>query len=161
MSLKSPTRATVLATVLAVGLVVSACSGSDGGDGDAKAYCTDLKASAAEVKALSGGDLDGLDRAFGTARRLADEAPPAVSEDWGTIDQAIEDVQGALDEAGLTIADLQKIQSGGELPAGVDLAELGGLSKVYADISGPEFASAQDAIVAHAKKACDVDLTVS
>ncbi len=109
---------------------------------------------------LLGHDLGELDAAFSTFHKLADEAPSEIDKDWKKLDGAITTVEKALKDAGLSFADLDKIQKG-QMPENVDASKLQGLANEMTKLSGSDFTTASKAIEKHAKKTCKVDLNAS
>lgn len=134
---------------------LAACSGDDdgGGNGD---YCKDLKQAVTSYGSLSEGDFDKLDAALKTFHKLADEAPSEIEDEWKQLDGAFKMVEDALEDAGLTFADIATIQQG-EIPEGIDASKLQGLASDMAKLSNAEATKASEAIEAHAKKTCKVD----
>lgn len=74
------------------------------------------------------------------------------------LDDGITSVEKSLDDAGIKLEDLAKVQQG-ELPEGVDMAKLQGLAADFQKLSDEKFTKASDAIEKHAKDECDVDLS--
>jgi predicted small lipoprotein YifL len=138
--------------VLAAVTTLTAC-----GSGGSSAYCSDLKSAKKEFDSLSSSDIGQLDKAFATFHKLADEAPSDVESDWKVLDDGITSVEKSLDEAGIKLTDLEKIQQG-ELPEGADMAKLQGLAADFQKLGDEKFTKASDAIEKHAKDECDVDL---
>ena len=144
------------AVLLVSGL--AACGGGSGGeDSD---YCKDIKKASKTFGDLSSGDISGLDKAFATFHTLADEAPSDLEDDWKKLESAITTVEKALKDAGVTFADLGKIQSG-QVPEGVDVSKLQGLASEMSKLNSSEFTDASKAIDKHAKDTCKVDLSSS
>jgi hypothetical protein len=138
--------------VLAAVTTLTAC-----GSGSSSAYCSDLKSAKKEFDSLSSNDVGQLDEAFATFHKLADEAPSEIESDWKVLDDGITSVEKSLDEAGIKVSDLEKIQQG-ELPEGADMAKLQGLAADFQKLGDEKFTKASDAIEKHAKDECDVDL---
>ena len=151
-----------LASAVLLASTLAACGGGDGGGsgGSSSDYCKDLKSAKASFGDLSSGNLGDLDDAFKTFHKLADEAPSDIDEDWKKLDGAITTVEKALKDAGLTFGDLAKIQKG-EIPEGVDTSKLQGLASEMTKLSSADYEKASNAIEAHAKKTCKVDLNAS
>lgn len=128
--------------------------------GDTDAYCSQLEAAQEDFETLSSGDTTGgdLDETFQTLRDLADSAPDEISEEWAQLDDSIEQVQTALDDAGITFEDLTNAQSG-ELPEGVELEDLQALAAEFQEIGSEETRQAAETIEEHAREECDVDLS--
>jgi len=149
-----------LASAVLLASTLAACGG-DGGGGKDSDYCKDLKKASKSFGSLdSGDDLGALDEAFATFHKLADEAPGEIDEDWKKLDGALTTVEKALKDAGLSFADLAKIQQG-DMPEGVDTSKLQGLASEMSKLSSSDFEKASKAIESHAKKTCKVDLDAS
>ena len=150
-----------LASAVLLASTLGACGGGDGGSGGASSdYCKDLKKAKASFGDLSSGNMGDLDDAFKTFHKLADEAPSDIDQDWKKLDDAIKTVEKALKEAGLSFADLEKIQKG-EMPKDVDTSKLQGLASEMSKLSSSDYEKASKAIETHAKKTCKVDLNAS
>ena len=150
-----------LASAVLLASTLGACGGGDGGSGGASSdYCKDLKKAKASFGDVETGHLGDLDAAFKTFHKLADEAPSDIDQDWKKLDGAITTVEKALKEAGLSFADLEKIQKG-EMPKDVDTSKLQGLASEMSKLSSADYEKASKAIETHAKKTCKVDLNAS
>lgn len=150
-----------MAVASAVLLVSSlgACSG--GGGGEDSDYCKDLKKAETEFSDVTrGNDFDKLDAAFSKMHELADKAPSDIDDDWKKLDELITTLEKGLKDAGLSFSDIPKIQQG-ELPEGVDESKLQDLALKMSKFAGPDFTNASEAIEAHAKKTCKVELNPS
>lgn len=137
-----------------VSLTLTACGS------DTDAYCSQLESAQEDFETLNSGDTTGgdLDETFQTLRDLADAAPEEIAEEWAQLDDSIEQVQTALDEAGITFEDLSNAQSG-ELPEGVELEDLQALAAEFQQIGSEETRQAAETIEEHAREECDVDLS--
>jgi hypothetical protein len=151
-----------LASAVLLASTLAACGGGDGGSGGEDSdYCKDLKkASKTFGDFSSGDDLGSLDSAFSTFHKLADEAPSDIDQDWKKLDSAITTVEKALKDAGLSFADLEKIQKG-QKPDNFDESKLQGLANEMTKLSSSDFTAASKAIEKHAKKTCKVNLNAS
>ena len=150
-----------LASAVLLAGTLAACGGGDGGSGgESSQYCKDLKKAQASYGDLSSGNVAELDAAFSTFHKLADEAPSDIDQDWKKLDSAITTVEKALKDAGLSFADIAKIQKG-EQPENFDPSKLQGLATEMAKLSSSDFTKASKAIETHAKKTCKVDLNAS
>src|SRR4051812_5436010 len=119
------TAAALVTLAVATG-VVTACNtaGSASSTTSASAsYCKDIRADKARFQALDNGDVAQLDTALVELHHLAGEAPAPVGEAWRTLDGAITSMRDALKEAGVSFADLAKMQAG-EVPPNVDVNKL-------------------------------------
>lgn len=139
------------AAVLAV-TTLSACSS------ESSQYCDDLSAAQEQFESLSTNDLSSIEEAFDTFHELADQAPDEIADDWQVLDEGITTIETALEEAGLTFADLEGLQSG-QLPEGVEPEDVQNLASQFSELSSQEFTDASDAIETHAQDECDVDLS--
>jgi hypothetical protein len=135
------------------------CTSDDASAADS-AYCTDFKADKTKFQALTGDDIAKLGDAFEEIHQLAGEAPEEVADDWKVIDDAFTAFTDALEEAGVTFDDLAVMQTG-EIPDGVDLADLEALAAKLESFGGPEMEKAGEAIERHAKDKCGVVFTDS
>ncbi|MDQ4007576.1 MAG: hypothetical protein M3211_05730 [Actinomycetota bacterium] len=152
----------VALTGAALMLVVAAgCSGggdatTEAGGGDTQAYCSQLKDAQQEFGALESGDMTGanLDKIFDRMHTLSEQAPPAVDQEWQTLDDAISQMESGLAELGLEFGDLtnpKKLQ-------GVDPQKLEKFGQEMQKIGGQKFQRAGDAIEKHAKTECGIKL---
>ena len=150
MKLKLAVAGAALASI-----TLTACGGDN-----TDAYCTDLEAAQEDFETLNSGGSSGedLDETFQTLRDLAASAPEEISEEWAQLDDSIEQVQTALDEAGISFEDLTNAQSG-ELPEGVELEDLQALAEEFQQIGSEETRQAAETIEEHAREECDVDLS--
>lgn len=150
-----------LVGVALLGASLTACSGSDGGDGDASsAYCQDIKTAKPIFESLTQGDLAQLEEGFATFHRLADESPDGLKDEWKTLDNAATSVESALKDAGLEFSDLAGIQEG-TIPEGVDMTKLTSFAADLQKLNNTAFADARAEIAKQAKATCDVALGAS
>lgn len=149
-------------TKKAVGLAALALSASlvTGCGNSTDAYCNDLEATVDELGSLTGTDADSMEKAFDAISALADDAPDEVKDEWQILDEQMEAIDDALDEAGLEFSDLGQLSTG-QLPEGVTEEQLTELGEKLQNLSGDEVQEAADTISEHAKDECDVDLNAS
>lgn len=161
------TTAIITAGMLLSASLLGGCGGDDK-DKDAKGssassgkgYCALLKSSRDELKSMSGNDVPDVNqfqKFIDRADELSDKAPSEVSDDWKVLTGALDDLQKALDEAGITLAQLAEIAAG-KMPEGVTQADLTELGTKMQELSSEDFEKATTAITKHAKDECDVDL---
>ncbi len=135
---------------------LTACGGDDGGGGSSSSgdYCDDLKSAQEKFESL--GELDSGDfgEATDTLQQLGDEAPDDVADDWKILNDGLSEFQAALDDAGVSMDDLQDPKALKELDPDV----MQNLSEVAQGMSSQDFADASKNIEEHAKTDCDVDL---
>ena len=142
---------TALVSAVFVGGALAGCGGGGG------AYCDSLKEANSDFKTLDDGDFGQMDKAFDRMQSLADEAPPEIEKEWKILDSAITDMREALDNAGISFADLGKIQTG-EMPDGFDESKMTALAAEMQKVGSQEFQDASTTIEKHAKSECKVDL---
>ena len=113
------TQTTLAALALALASL-TAC----GSDADS-AYCKELKTDKTYFESFEGSDPDfaKIDEAFDRMHSLAEKAPDDVADDWKVLDKAFTSITAALKEAGITFADIEKMQKG-QIPKGVDPQKL-------------------------------------
>jgi hypothetical protein len=155
-------RIATSAATVALGLgLLAGCGGDEGGDPQASGgdYCTDLRDTAADISAVTGGDLGSFDETTGRIERLRDEAPAAVEQAWARVGDAIDTVVQALREAGIDEDDLTNLQNGdASLPPDIDMQALQQAMGEAQALGSDEVRQAFEAIAAHARDECDLDL---
>lgn len=150
----------VVAGALLLGCSLTACSGSDGGDGADGGYCKDIKAAKPTFESLASGNLADLEKGFTTFHQLADESPDGLKDQWKVLDDAASSVEDKLKEAGLTYADLPDVQAG-KLPDGVSVDKLTAFAADLQKLNNDKFAEARTEIGKQAKDVCGVELGAS
>ena len=155
------TRAAAAGAVLVLGSLAG-CGGSDsGGDSSSSGedYCASLEEAKAQFDSLDEGDLANFEEAFGTLRELGDQAPEEISAEWDTMISGIDQLEQAVEEAGLTLDELAEIaQDPSAMPDDVDMAKLQELGTKMQELDSQEFTEAGDAITAHAEEECGITL---
>jgi hypothetical protein len=150
-----------IVSALAAAALGTALLGGCGDDGASDAggdgYCTDLEAATTELDAVQHGDLGGLRDATASMQELAQEAPKELEDAWKVLIDGVDRLVDAIEAAGLSEEDLAGLQSG-EIPDGVDMEALEDLMAELKALKTPEFQEATEAITAHAKEECGVDL---
>ena len=151
----------LLAGLALAASVLTGCGG-DGGDTaatDTETYCEQLKTDEKYFTAFSGPDADPsqLGEAIDRIHGLADKAPDAIAADWDRLDGTLSEIERALAEAGISTEDLAGLQSG-EMPKGVNVAELAKLAPKLQSLNSPELQDAAKAIRTHAQDECGVAL---
>jgi hypothetical protein len=145
----------------AVAVLLGVLAGCGGGDSATEAnstqdYCEGLRNAQKEFRALESGDPSkvDLDDAFGRLQDLADQAPPAVADEWAALDNAISGMDKALEDAGLGFNDLTNPKSLQEL----DPQKARELGRKAQQFGGQQFEKASRAIEKHARTECNVKL---
>ena len=136
------------ALTLALG-TLTACGSSDSASSD---YCKELKADKAYFANFGGSspDVSKLDDAFKRMHSLADKAPDAVKDDWQVLDHALTSITDALKAAGISFADIAKMQQG-QIPKGADPQKIAALAPKLQAMSSAKVEKASKDIEKHAK----------
>jgi hypothetical protein len=150
-----------LASIVLMAASLGACGGGDDSSSGGS-YCDQIKGLKSSVSDLDFTKLS--EDQFSDLQNSLDDieaaAPSDVKDDWGTLNDAIDQLQGILSGAGLSFDDLRAIQKDpNNLPDGVDIAELQDLAQKLNDFAAnSDFKDASNAIQANVKDECDVDL---
>ncbi|VXC54716.1 conserved exported hypothetical protein [Nocardioides sp. AX2bis] len=149
-------RILMATTALSMSFLVGGCGGGT------DAYCEDLRSAEEQFTAFDEGtpDAQQFEDAISTFRSLGEEAPDEVAQEWEVFLGAFDDLEKALEDAGIEFGDLADIQAG-ELPEGLDEQALQDLGTEIESLGGDEIEQASDAIEEHASSECDVDLSGS
>jgi len=180
------TKTLLVSTALGLSLVLSACGGGDDGGSDAgstesssessespteaesptesadaspesAAYCEDLTSAEEQFTSLAQGDVGQFEEAISTLRELGDAAPSEVASDWEALLVPLNQLESALDRAGLKFDDLEGL-SQGQIPRGVDPQQLQKLGTELQGLASAEVNEAGAAIEEHAASECDIQL---
>lgn len=145
----------------AAAVLLGLLAGCGGGDSATEAnstqdYCEGLRNAQKEFRALESGDPSkvNLNDAFGRLQDLADQAPPAVADEWAALDNAISGMDKALEDAGLGFNDLTNPESLQEL----DPQKAQELARKAQQLGGQQFEKASRAIEKHARTECNIKL---
>jgi hypothetical protein len=155
---KSPIIILIAAAVvvlLAIGGVVWLLS-SDGDGYDEAAYCDAYQSADEQLGSMDFTTLDNAQFADlqQQVERLKDLAPPAVEDDWETLEEALEEFESILDDAGLTFDDLGGLAQG-QLPEGVDAEDLSQLQTDLTEFTQRgDFEAAGNAVDEDAQTRC-------
>lgn len=141
----------IIASVFAVG-VLAGCGG-----GGTEAYCDDLKDAESTFDSMSDGDFENFDKVFPAFENLSDKAPDEIKDDWKTLNDGMQELKAALEDAGVSPDDLAGLTSG-DVPEGADAQKLAELPQKLQKLNSSELTDAADNVAEHAKKECDVDL---
>lgn len=124
---------------------------------DTEAYCNDLQETIDEMGSLTGSDPASLEQAFDEIEKLADAAPDEVADEWKILDEQMDTIQDALDEAGIEMSDLDGIMTG-QLPEGVTEEDLTALGESLQSLNNEEVQEASEKISTHAEEECGIDI---
>ena len=80
-----------------------------------------------------------------------------MSDDWATLQEGVQKIEQAFEDAGLQLDELDQVMSG-DVPEGVEKAKLEELGLTLEELDSEEFYDASDAIEEHAKEECDLTL---
>lgn len=147
-------RGSLLTTVAIVGSLglLSAC----GGDGT-EAYCEQLEQVSGPFGELREGDFSQIDQVMDDMTELEDTAPEEVVGQWQTFAGTIRQLQAAVEEQGLTIAELLQIAQQAQISP-EDQERLQAVDGALADLDLDELDNASQAIADHAETECELTL---
>lgn len=150
---------------------LSSCGGDDKGDGggsgsgsggSAASYCdqiSDIKDNFEDIdfSALSDSTFEDMRNAFSN---LQAAAPEDVKDEWATMGDTFDKFQKALDDAGISLDDLQALSDDpNSLPEDLDLNALQQLGTEMTSIAeDSNLEEATDTIAEEVKDECDIDL---
>lgn len=167
---RSTRRAAAAGAVLLLG-PLAGCSGDDSsGSSDSpeasptteasgEEYCAALEEAQTQFESLDESDFTQFDDVFATFRQLSDQSPEEVAAEWDTLVTGFDQLEQAVEDAGLTLDELAAVQQDPQsLPEGVDLAELQALGPKLQELQTPEFNQAGEAITTHAEEECGISL---
>lgn len=141
------------AGLLTASLTLTGC----GGGGDTEAYCDTLSSTKGDIEGLEAGDPGAFETAFDAFDELEEQAPEEVADDWATMQEGVEKIEQAFEDAGLELDELDEVMAG-EVPEGVDMAKLQEMGTTLEELDSQEFNDASDAIEEHAQEECDITL---
>lgn len=151
-----------LASAFLLAATLTACS--DSGSSSAGDYCKVLKDTKEDLNNLDQGQLN--EQTFSDLKekinKLEESAPDKVADDWRTIGAGMDQMKGVLDDAGISLDDLEGMNKG-QLPEGVDMTQLTELGNKLNEITKEDskFDKATQTVEQHAKDVCKVDLNGS
>lgn len=150
-----------------VALLLGAVAGCSGGSNDTggsestganstQQYCSALQRAQKEFGALESGDITGanLDKIFDRMHALSGQAPPAVADEWRTLDGAITQMESGLKDLGLSFGDLSDPKKLSQ----VDPQKLQQFGQQMQKIGGRQFEQAGNKIEKHAQQECGIKL---
>ncbi|WP_293784944.1 hypothetical protein [uncultured Aeromicrobium sp.] len=145
-------RGSLLTTVALVGSLglLSAC----GGDG-AEAYCEQLEQVSGPFGELREGDVSQIDQVMDDMTEIEDTAPEEIVGQWQTFAGTIRQLQAAVEEQGLTIAELLQIAQQAQVSP-EDQERLQAVDGALADLDLDELGGASQAIADHAETECEL-----
>ncbi|HET6624951.1 MAG TPA: hypothetical protein VFG63_01045 [Nocardioidaceae bacterium] len=116
-------------------------------------YCDLLQTDFASLFANIQGPED-VKKAVGVVEQIADEAPPEVEDEWGVMEGALGQMQGALTRA----AELQQKVEAGKVSKEKLQEETAKLMKDMQSLDTPENKQAGEAVSKHASEYCGINL---
>jgi hypothetical protein len=158
-------KALALATVALLASSLAACGGSDdnnssGGTGSSGSYCDEVQAAKDAIVGGSNGSLtqanfDDLQSKLGD---IEADAPGDAADDWKTFGGYLDQLEGLLKDAGLSLDDLQGLEAG-QTPKGLDPAALTTLATKMSQLSSSgDLQATGKSLTASVKKDCNIDL---
>lgn len=158
---RSTARTAAVGAVMVLGSLTG-CGGSDGGSGEGSSsgdYCSAVEAAKAQFDDLETGNFAGFEEAFDALRGLADQAPTEVAAQWEVIVGGLDQIQGAIEDAGFTLEEFGAyVEDPANPPPDIDVEALNQLGTELQDLDSAAFTEASDAITKHAQDECGVDL---
>ncbi len=131
--------------------VLTACSDST------DAYCDELEKVSEPFADLSTGDFSQIDQVMDDLTALEDKAPEEIQDDWQTFGSTIRELQSAVEEEGLTIAEMIELAQQPDLSE-EDQARLVAVDEALSDLDLEAVGTASGEISEHAEQTCDLDL---
>jgi len=122
-------------------------------EGAGSKYCELLATDFATLFANIKGPED-VDKAVDVIEQIAEEAPPAVEDEWGVMEGALSQMKSALTQA----AALQKKAAAGEIPPKQLQKQTAKLMEDMKALDTPENNKAGDAVSEHASEYCGISL---
>ncbi|GAA3831245.1 hypothetical protein GCM10022242_35730 [Nocardioides panacisoli] len=128
-----------------------------GDDDPYAAYCSEVeKQRAALGDELSGGPQTGLIAALPTFQALAEKAPQDIEDDWKIVIDHIQDLQKALDAAGVDASTYDR----DHLPEGVTEDQRGAIDAAATALGSPIMQAALGAVQQEARDVCGTPLSL-
>jgi len=147
---------TIVVVALAGALALSMLTGCAS---ETERYCGSLEDNKQELKDLADSAQKQDDDLFGRSLEVFEElrsgAPGDLVDEWDTLIFAMEGLDAALDEAGVSAGELRS----GEKPDGVSEEQMAAIEAAAQDLGSEEVAAAGDGIEQQALDVCKVDLT--
>ncbi len=142
-----------LLSLLAVVVLLAGCA-EDAEDLRAD-YCEVVRERQAELSEIMAEDSPTtLLRALPVFRDLAEEAPPEIADDWTVLVDAIEDLQAALDDAGVQASSYDPERP----PADLTEEERAAIERAAAELLHPRTDAAFQAVDQQARDVCKTPL---
>ena len=121
------------------------------------AYCKEVEKQRATLgDQLSGGPQTGLIAALPTFRTLAAKAPEDISDDWAVVIDHVQNLEDALDAAGVDPATYDRKH----LPDGVTEDERGAIDAAATALGSPVMLAALGAVQQEARDVCRTPLSL-
>ena len=133
--------------------------GSGSSSGADSSYCKELKADKAYFASLGSGspDVSKLDDAFDQDALAGRQGPRRREGRLEDARHALTSITDALKDAGISFADIAKMQQG-QIPKGADPQKLAALAPKLQEMSSAKVETASKNIEKHAKSTCKVTL---
>lgn len=142
-------------SAIAASMLMAAVLSGCGSDTDA--YCDALEDMQEKYGSADVADLDNLDDVSSTFENLADEAPSEVEDDWQTLNDGVQDLKSALEDADIDTDDLDDLDLE-DLRDQLDEDQLQNLVTSWQQLQSPEMKEAGENMADHAEEECDVEL---
>ena len=143
--------ARLLAGLLALGLLSTACGGSA-----TEEYCQEVKAQQKKLTELSANpDPDRIFDVLGPYQALADKAPDDIKDEWATVIDRYQQLQAALSDAGVSAQEY----AGGKWRKGLSAEQVNGIVRAAAGLVDPATREALNAVQQQARDVCQTPLS--
>lgn len=143
-------RRLVGALVLTLLVSLAGCGGDSGDD-----YCQALEERRKEIaEMVDSGSAAVLLEKLPMLRKLGEQAPEDLEDEWQTYLTALEGLDKALDDAGVKADDFK----GGKPPAGLDEAQRKAIATAAGEVAAPDTVQAGAGIEQQARDVCKINL---
>jgi hypothetical protein len=151
--MRTATRLLGVSLVLGVVLPLAGC----GGENSIEDYCAALKADQKQIaEMIESPSSTALLSNLPMLRRLAEQAPDDLTDEWQVFLGALDGLDQALDDAGLKPSDYED----GRPPAGVSAADRKAIAAAASQITTDEVSAAASGIDQQARDVCKINLGI-
>jgi hypothetical protein len=141
-------------------LTLTGLTACGGGGSSAADYCPDVKAADAQFSGLSSPselNEDTFSKLKDAVHKIADEAPDDIKPTWTSVDNALEELDNTLKDAGLSMDDFGDLTKG-NLPPNMTIGQAQALAKKLQNIDTSALTSAGTKIQSEVKSKCNFQL---
>lgn len=156
-------RTLALVPALMIAGLVAGCGSDDGGSSSSSSgdYCDIAKGIQDDFSDMNITSLDNktFDQLQDNLNKLEASAPDDVQDSWAVLSDKFAELDGILDDAGISFDDLTSLEAG-QMPEGLDLTkakELGEKMQQFNASAGEEVTAATKKIQTSLKDECGID----